>query len=160
MKGIVLACALAALVPTTVLAAPSAVTGWGPRVGASVDPDQLAFGAQLHVGEIAPNLTFDPNLEIGIGDNVTTVQPNFDLQYHFHTQSVWQPYAGGGLGIAFYSWDVSGPGRDNSDTEVGANLILGAEAPTRSGNRFFGEMRLGIGDIPSLKLMVGWNFRL
>lgn len=161
LKGFVLACALAALLlPAAASAASPTVNSWGVRVGASNDPDQLAFGGQLHLGEIAPNLTFDPNLELGIGDDVTTVQPNFDLQYHFHTNTVWEPYAGGGLGLAFYSWDAPGPGLDDSSTEVGANLIIGAEAPTRSGNRFFGELRLGIGDLPDLKVMVGWNFKM
>ncbi len=160
MKGILIAGALAALLPTAALAANASVTGYGPRIGLSVDPDQLTFGGQLHVGEIAPSLTFDPNLEIGLGDHITTIQPNFDLQYHFDiANSVWKPYAGGGLGIAFYSWDAGGPG-GSSDTSVGGNLVVGAEAPTRSGDRFFGELRFGLGDLPSLKIMVGWNFKM
>ncbi len=48
---------------------------------------------------------------------------------------------------------------DHSTTEVGGNFIFGAGVPTRSGNQFFGEMKLGAGNIPSFKMLVGWNFR-
>ena len=40
------------------------------------------------------------------------------------------------------------------------DLILGAGIPTQAGNRFFGEMKFGLGDIPTLKLLVGWNFKI
>jgi opacity protein-like surface antigen len=160
LKGFTLACAFVALFATAASAA-NQVNGWGPRVGASVTPDQLVFGAQLHLGEVAPNLTLDPNIEIGIGDDQTVVQPNFDLQYHLDVQnSVWKPYVGGGLGIAFVSWDTPGPGLDDSDTTVGANAFVGVEAPTKAGNRFFLEARFGLGDLPSAKFMAGWNFKM
>lgn len=159
MKRFLVLAALLAIVPTAALAATGSVTGWGPRVGASITPDQVVFGGQLHIGEIAPSLTFDPNLEVGLGDNETVIALNGDLQYHLHvTHAQWNPYLGGGLSVDFVSFDHPGP--DDSETDVGANLIAGAEAPTRAGNRFFGEVRLGIGDIPSLKLIVGWNFKM
>jgi opacity protein-like surface antigen len=161
LKKILFAMALAALVPAAALAQSPVVTGIGPRVGVSIDPDQIVFGGQVYVGEIAPDLTLEPNLEIGIGDDLTVVAANFDLLYHFSIQgSAWRPYAGGGVGVNFISWDAPAPLRDDSETEVGLNLILGAGAPTRSGNRFFTELRFGVGDIPELKLMVGWNFKL
>ncbi len=146
------------------LAAPAqaqtVVGGVGPRVGFSVDPDQIVFGGQLIIGEIAPQLTFDPSLEFGFGDHTTVIAANFDLHYHFAVSgSAWRPYAGGGVGLNFIEFD-NGPFQDNSDTEVGGNLVIGAGVPTQSGNRFFGEMKLGLGDIPTLKMLVGWNFKI
>jgi opacity protein-like surface antigen len=159
LKRLLLICALAALVPAAALAQSPVVSGIGPRVGFSIDPDQLVFGGQLLIGEIAPDVTFDPSLEIGVGDDITVIAANLDLKYHFSVRgSEWRPYAGAGIGLNFLSWDS--PGRDDSETEVGGNVILGAGAPTRSGNRFFTELRFGLGDIPELKIMVGWNFRL
>jgi hypothetical protein len=149
-------CALCALVPAAALAQGSIETGIGPRVGVSINPDQIVFGGQAIVGEIAPNLTFDPSLELGFGDDVTVVALNFDLHYHFDvTNSKWRPYAGGGIGVGFFSVDNGG-----SDTEVGANLVVGAGTPTSGGNRFFGELRIGLGDLPDLKMVVGWNFKM
>jgi hypothetical protein len=137
------------------------VGGLGPRVGFSTDPDQIVFGGQLIIGEIAPSLTFDPDVEFGFGDDVTVVALNLDLHYHFAIQgSSWRPYVGAGAGINFIEVDVPPPFEDVSDTEVGGNLIIGAGVPTTAGNRFFGEMKLGLGDIPDLKLLVGWNFKI
>lgn len=132
---------------------------FGPRLGVSVDPGQILFGGQLVMGEVAPKLVFSPSAEIGLGDQQTNVAFNMDFDYRLAIQgSEWAPYVGGGIGIDFASFDRSGPVADGSDTSVGANFIFGATVPTRSGSKFFSELRLGIGDLPSLKLMAGWNF--
>lgn len=160
-RRILAACVLVALIPTAAFAQHMVISRGGPRVGLSLDPDQFVFGGQLTVGEIAPDLTFDPNLELGFGDNQQVIALNLDLHYRFAvTGTRWSPYAGGGLGLNFIEQDRDAPFLDQSSTELGGNLIVGAEAPTRAGNRFFGEMKLGLGDIPSLKLLVGWNFKL
>jgi len=141
--------------------AQAVVGGLGPRVGFSMDPDQIVFGGQLIIGEIAPQLTFDPSLEFGFGDNLTVIAANFDLHYHFVVQnSAWRPYAGGGLGLNFIEVDTNNSFVDNSNTEVGGNFMIGAGVPTQSGNRFFGELKFGLGDIPTLKMLVGWNFKI
>lgn len=131
----------------------------GPRLGASSDPDQIVFGGQMVVEDMAPNLNFSPNIELGLGDNITTIALNADFVYMFRISgSSWRPYAGGGLGFAFYSFDNDGPG-DDSDTGVGVNLIGGAAVPTKAGNQFFLELRVGLfDDLPDFKGMVGWNF--
>lgn len=141
--------------------AQAVVGGAGPRVGFSTGPDQLVFGGQLIIGEIAPSLTFDPSLEFGFGDDVSTIAVNFDLHYHFVVSgSNWRPYAGGGVAVVFYDFDTNRFGVDDTQTEVGGSLVLGAGVPTQSGNRFFGEMKLGLGDVPDLKMLVGWNFKI
>jgi hypothetical protein len=136
-------------------------TGYGPRVGFSTGPDQLVFGGQLIIGEIAPNITFDPSLEFGFGDHQTVICTNFDLHYHFDvSSSSWRPYAGAGVAINFVTFDSEEFGNKDSETDVGGSLIVGAGVPTKSGNRFFGELKLGIGDNADLKMMVGWNFKM
>src|SRR5437867_7710516 len=60
---------LLSLAPAAVFAA--AVTTAGPRVGFSIDPDQLIIGGQLEIGEVAPKISFDPNLDLGFGDHET-----------------------------------------------------------------------------------------
>jgi hypothetical protein len=141
--------------------AQSPATAFGPRVGLSIDPDQLVLGAQMMIGDLAPDVTLNPSLEFGFGDDMTVIAMNIDGEYHFRIQgSSWRPYVGFGIGINFIEFDLPEPLDDRSDTEVGANLIVGAGVPTRSNNRFFTEMRFGIGDIPELKIMAGWLFPL
>ena len=135
------------------------VSWWGPRLGISSSPDQFVIGGQLDFREVMPGMGFSPNIEFGFGDNVTWTAVNGDLKHHFMVRgSAWRPYLGGGLSMNF--WNYSGQGGDASGSEFGANLILGAVVPTRQGSRFFTEARIGLGDIPDLKLMAGWNFRM
>ncbi len=153
------ALALLLLLPALAQAQPVG-NGVGPRVGFSIDPDQLVVGGHLTFGEVAPNLTFDPNLELGFGDDVTVIAAGLDLHYHFVVNDTrWRPYVGAGMGVHFISFDAP-PGVDDAETEVGGNFIVGAGAPTSSGNRFFGEMKFGLGDVPTLKMIVGWTFNL
>ncbi len=134
-------------------------TAWGPRFGFSSGPDQFIFGGQLDLGNITPDLTLTPNVDIGIGDNATTIGLNGDIHYHFRVQnSPWRPYVGAGLAFTHISIDV-GP-RDVSDTDVGLAIIGGAIVPTQTGSRFFVEGKLGLGDAHDFKLLIGWNFKL
>lgn len=137
-------------------ASSSSHAAWGPRIGISSSPDQFVVGGQLVFPDFAPQLSAVPSVELGFLDNETTVAINGDFLYHFVIKnSQWQPYAGAGAALV-----VTQPENGDSSTDAGMNLIFGADVPTRTGNRFFGEFRLGIGDISSLKLMVGWNFRM
>jgi opacity protein-like surface antigen len=149
----------ALLAVTPAIAGAAEVGTYGPRIGFSSGPDQIVFGGQYAVAEVADHLTFDPNLELGFGDDATIIAFNLDLHYEFQTNTTWRPYAGAGIGISFVSFDAPPPANDESDTDVGGALIIGAEAPPRGNGRFFGELKLGLGDIPDLKLMVGWNFK-
>jgi len=151
--------ALALLLAPGASHAAGAATAFGPRVGLSIDPEQLVVGGQIMVGDLAPDVTFSPSIEFGFGDNATVIAMNLDGAYHFRIEgSPWRPYAGFGLGVNFI--EVDRPGNDFSDTEVSANLIIGAGVPTRSNNRFFTEMRFGVGNylVPDLKIIAGWLF--
>lgn len=148
-----------ALLPLVSHAAPPTVAALGPRVGVSLDPDQLVLGGQLSLQEFAPNWSFDPNLELGFGDHVTVIAFNLDAYYHLSLSgSDWRPYLGGGLGVNFISSDSHFGTRDNSDTAVGLNLVAGFTVPAGSGDHWFTELRFGVNDIPTLKIMGGFNF--
>jgi hypothetical protein len=102
LKRLVVMCAIAALLPGVALAATHkkkskarstssrsagpTVTWWGPRLGLSSSPDQFVIGGQLDFREVAPGLSISPNLEFGIGDNVTWTAVNGDLKHHFVVQ--------------------------------------------------------------------------
>jgi len=110
------------------------------------------------MGEIAKDVVWSPNIELGVGDHQTDVAFNMDFDYRFRLSDTdWRPYAGFGLGINFASFDHTGP--DDSETNVGGNFVFGATVPTqRNNNAFFGEIRLGLGDLPSMKIVAGLQF--
>lgn len=130
--------------------------GIGPRLGFTMNPDQFHFGGHLDLGDISTNLMMMPNLEIGIGENLTTIAPSFELDYRFRSDwGAWTPYLGGGVGPIFYS-----PENGNSNTELGVYMQFGigkGSAVSKSGH-FFIEGKLGLADAPDFKGTVGWTF--
>lgn len=150
---------LAAILPCAAYATGTFAT-FGPHLGFSTDPDQVVFGGQLQMVDVAPDLDFVPGVDVGFGDHATLVSLNGDFHYRFKIQgATWQPYAGGGLAVHFYSWD-SGFGPHGSDTVGGGSLLFGADVPTKTGSRFFVEGKLALGDGPSFKAIAGWHFRM
>ena len=78
---VVAACAAAALL---LAAEPAhAQHGFGIRTGVSVDPDQFYFGAHVDAGPLVKSLWFRPNIEVGVGDDVTLIALNAELAYWF-----------------------------------------------------------------------------
>ncbi len=127
--------------------------GWGPRLGLTMDPDQVHFGAHLDAGYLADQLRFQPNFEMGFGDNMDLAAFNFDLLYLFNSDmGSWSPYLGGGPALNITD-------RGNSDLDAGLNAVGGIERNLSSGGRFLTELRLGLIDTPDLKWTVGWTFQ-
>lgn len=127
--------------------------GWGPRLGLTMQPDQVHFGAHLDAGYPADQLRFQPNFEIGFGDNRDLAAFNFDMLYIFNTDmGSWSPYLGGGPALNIVD-------RGNSDLDAGLNAVGGIERGLSSGGRFLTELRFGLIDAPDLKWTVGWTFQ-
>jgi hypothetical protein len=159
-RTMLIAIALLALLAPSAMAQPGVVSSIGPRVGFSASPDQFVFGGQLTVGPIAPRLMFSPGVEVGVGDNETVVSGNFDLHYHLRVrESAWSPYLGAGMGVHNETLNRRF-GSDLTETNVGGNLLFGVTAPSSPESQFFTELKLGLGDGPSMKMMAGWNFGL
>ncbi len=134
-------------------ATPAVAQDGGIRGGISVDPDQFYFGGHLETSPLVDRLYFRPNVEVGIGDNLTLIGANMEFVYKFSTRRPWNIYAGGGpaLNIAM----VDGDGNDNTDTDAGLNLLVGVE----SARGLFFEFKIGAIDSPDFKFGVGWTFR-
>jgi len=131
--------------------------GFGPRVGVTINPDQVHFGAHIDFGDLAGNLMMLPNLEVGIGDDLTTIAPSFELDYRFRSDwGAWTPYLGGGMGPVFYSAKHG----DGSSSKLGIYLQFGiGKGSSASGSgHFFLEGKLGLADAPDGKVTVGWTF--
>jgi hypothetical protein len=127
----------------------AAQAGPGVRAGVSVDPDQFYFGGHFETDPLLEHLYFRPNVEVGVGSDVTTVAFNIEAIYKFPLKRRGTSfYAGGGPAVIIYD-------RDNgSDTEGGLNLLGGLEF-----GKFFFEVKGGVFDSPNLKVGIGYTFR-
>lgn len=136
------------------LPAAALAQGGGIRGGVSIDPDQFYFGGHFETDALVDRVHFRPNVEAGLGNDLTLIAANFEFVYKFPTRSRWGIYAGGGPAVNFYSFD-RGPNRDrDTESEAGFNMVIGVEQ--RQG--LFFEFKIGAIDSPELKFGVGWSF--
>lgn len=156
---------LAAAVLLALAAAPPAAAqdlgmrGWGLRAGAATDPDQVIVGAHFDLGEVIDQLRLQPSLELGIGDDVSTVQGLVPVHYRFETGGEWTPYTGGGLLLALIDYDDR-PGRrdDDNELEIAPVAVGGVEWAPSGGRRLLFELQLGGGVAFDAKVVVGMTF--
>lgn len=142
-------CALGMLLSTLCAGVASAQVSSGVRGGVSVNPDQGYFGAHVQTDPLVDRLRFRPNVEVGVGDNVTLVGINFEFAYLFPSRQLWHLYAGAGPAVNYYVFD------EGSNTDGGFNVLVGVEH--RDG--LFFELKIGAMDSPDLKFGVGYTFR-
>lgn len=129
---------------------------FGVRAGASIDPNQFHFGGHIISDPLISNLTFRPNLEIGIGSDATGFAANLEFAYHIPVpNSDFSAYIGAGpaLNVFRFSESRNRPG----DTKVGGgfNILVGIEHQ----DGLFGEFKVGTIDSPEVKITVGFTFR-
>ncbi len=161
MKRSLFLLAVLGLAATSVWGGPSertGIRGWGPRLGVSGGPGQAIAGVHFDLGDFAERFRLQPNVEVSVGDNQTTLSFNGDFAYRFAVDwGMWSPYLGGGLGLNARStgrgWSHGG-----SDASLGASFIGGMEKALLGGDRFFMETKIGLVDSPDLKFEVGWTF--
>jgi len=132
---------------------------WGLRVGVTDDSDQVVAGAHVNLGEVMNNVRFQPDLQLGAGNDHTTLYGTAPLYYRFDTASRMTPYAGGGLALGYVEVDLpEGANGDDSSFEIGARATGGLEWPRLDGQAFFVELSLGFGDIHDATVMAAWTF--
>jgi hypothetical protein len=133
------------------------IYGWGPHFGVAGDPDQLVLGLHFDVGRIAPRVRFQPDVELGLGDNHTIFSFTLPAHYLLRTRTEIGPYAGGGIVVGLDDRDRRPP-RDDTDVEIGIALTGGLEWRTDHGDRFSLELNLFAGDLHDFQVVGGITF--
>src|SRR6185295_5033263 len=123
-----------ALFTGILFAVPAAAQEAGVRAGVSANPDQFYFGGHGETAALVDRLHFRPNIEIGVGDNLTLVAFNVEFAYHLPTGRNWFTYVGGGPALNIYRFN------GDSNSEGGFNLLLGVQH--ESG--LFAEVKAGL----------------
>ncbi len=123
--------------------------GVGVRAGVSGDPDQFYVGMHAETAQLIDRLRFRPNVEIGLGDDVTLVALNLEFAYRVPLQrTAWSVYIGAGPALNIYR------STNNTSPEGGFNILVGFAH--RAG--LFTELKVGAIDSPSIKFGVGYTF--
>ena len=128
---------------------PAAAQEAGIRAGASAGPGQFYFGAHAETTPLLDHLYFRPNMEIGVGDNVTRYAFNLEFAYHLSIGRSWFPYVGAGPALNVIHVPA------NTHTGGGFNLLVGVQHE----HGLFAELKAGVGDSPNFKIGVGYAFR-
>ena len=124
----------------------------GFRAGMAIDPDEFVIGIHFRTDPISEKSLFIvPSFEVGFGD-ATMIAINGDIHWVFDIESKLDPYIGGGVTVNWFDTD-----NGNSDTEVGGSVLGGLMLGQTDLGRMFLELKLGLGDVPDAKILVGWN---
>ncbi len=133
--------------------------GWGLRAGLASDPDQIVGGVQFDLGEFRPNLRFRPDVQLGLGDDVTTLYVTAPVHFRFNVQEAFTPYAGGGVALGLVDRDLPPTSTaDETSFEIGFRATGGLEWNRRGTAAFAVELSLGFGDVPDAQIVAVWNF--
>ena len=161
------AASLAILLAWTWMTSPAAAQalqykGWGLRGGFSLTPDQFVVGAHVHLGELAPSLRLDPNVDIGFGDHLTVFTLNPDIIYVVPVRDAGKFY----IGLVYTRWDSGSTdvvdGHEvklhDNETDLGVALVGGYEFPG-AGAPLALDLKVGLSDhYPDVKLMLCYTF--
>ncbi len=130
--------------------AASAQVRTGIRAGVSADPDQFFFGGHVETKPVVEHVTFRPNVEIGVGNSVTTLAFNLEFVYSIPLKrDPWRVYFGAGPAALVYSSE------HDDGVRGGLNVLIGAQ---HTGG-LFTELKVGALDSPDLKFTVGYQLR-
>ena len=133
--------------------------GWGVRVGVTDDPDQVVGGVHFNLGEFVPRLRFQPDVQLGFGDDATTLFATAPVHYRFELDREFVPYVGGGVSFGFVDRDLPPTSNaDDTEFEAGFKATGGLEWSLSGGRAFLVELSLGFGDVHDVQIVGGWSF--
>lgn len=125
---------------------------WGPQAGFSISPDQIVFGFHA-ITPVGDRFDLVPSADIGLGDSFFTVSLNGDLRMNIAPESKLKPYVGGGVALFF-----ADPDEGDSGSEFGGNVLGGVWLNKGGQTAYYIEGKIGLGDVPDFKAMLGINF--
>jgi hypothetical protein len=124
----------------------------GFQGGASIDPEQAFAGVFWESPPLGGRFSIRPGIDGGFGNDLRIATINIDFIARFPIgTSGWNFVQGGGPTIVI----TKVPILDLTDTSAGGSYIIGFSHD----DGFFGEFRIGGGNVPSLKMGAGYALR-
>ena len=133
--------------------------GWGLRAGVSDRPDQILVGLQLNLGELIENLQFEPNVELGAGDDQTILSVGAPVFYRWPETGPFDFYGGGGIALGFVDRDEADESGEDDGVEFVIAPMLAAGLAWPVGESEAGvELALTANELQNVKLVFRWMF--
>ena len=134
------------------------VSGVGARMGYA-DPDALdgttTMSVHADLERSGTRVHLMPNMAFWSVNQVSNVNPNLDIYYHFERHRRVSPYLGGGMGLNFRHNDRL----NRSETDPGVNLLGGLLFPGGgAARRYYLEGRFTASDVNQVALLTGVTF--
>lgn len=124
----------------------------GFQGGASIDPEQMFVGVFWQSPPLASRFHIRPGIDGGFGSDLRIATINIDFIVRFPLGgSGWTLIQGGGPVIAITKIEDF----EGTETSAGGSYIFGFAHDSG----FFGEFRIGGGNVPVLKMGAGWAIR-
>ncbi len=116
--------------------------------------NQVHFGCHSDLGEFAENLTFVPSVELGLGDELTTVALNGDVRWAFSemVSDPWGLFGGASVGLIWTDWPHA-----DANSDLGLSALGGLTRRFGNGHDGLLEVRVGLLDSPGCKVTLGYS---
>ena len=133
--------------------------GWGVRAGVSDRPDQFLVGVQADFGELIENLRFEPNVELGVGDDQRILSLGAPVFYRWPESGAFDFYGGGGIALGFVDRDeAEEPGEDDGLEFVIAPMLAAGLAWPVGESEAGVELAVTANELQNVKLVFRWMF--
>lgn len=120
--------------------------------GVSIDPEQTMGGVWWQTPPIGNRFHLRPGIDGGFGNDIRLGTVNIDFLVRFPLgSSGWELVQGGGPVIVLSRVPLF----DDTDISAGGSYIIGFA----HNQGFFGEFRIGGGNVPGLKMGAGYSLR-
>jgi hypothetical protein len=130
----------------------SSELGLGIRAGLGLEPDQFVIGAQFSLEKKLGIARVVPSIDLGFGDNVTTIILNADFLFRLKVEETGYGFYGG-AGPTLSFWDFE---KSNDEWKPGISAIAGVHLPLFPKHTTNLEARFGIGSIPDFRLLLAF----
>ena len=128
--------------------------GFGLRGGFGLDPDQFVVGAQFSLGQKFHFFRVVPSVDLGLGDNMTSIDFNVDLLLRLIAEDIsFGIYGGIGPTLAYLDSKKA-----DSKWRLGLSTVAGTQLPLSRKVATNIEGRFGIGKIPDFRLLLAIIF--
>jgi hypothetical protein len=127
----------------------------GFRVGLSMGPEQMVFGAHTIIINFSSRIRFVPSFDVGFGDDRTVFNAYPDFRFEIVDN---QAYIGGAPTFVIDKPKLERDEDRPDEIRVGAAVLAGIYLPIGEKRKYNFEARYELETVPDFKVTIGYLF--